>query len=228
MKAIVFDFDGTLTKSRKGSNCWYEVWKYINDLDYDNYLYSLYKDKKIDDIEWFKLIFERYKEKDVKREYLRDISKSIEILPKTYETIKYLFEKDVKIFILSGGIRQIIEDVLEREKIDKFITSIETYDLLFDSDGKLINYKRPMVHNPESKNEYIEIIKKQYNLKSNDILFVGNGANDEKVYLSGAKTLCINPDDADINNKVAWNYVIENCSNLLQILECFSEKNYTK
>ena len=32
MKVIVFDFDGTLTKNRKGSNCWYEIWKYIDEL----------------------------------------------------------------------------------------------------------------------------------------------------------------------------------------------------
>ena len=219
MKAIVFDFDGTLTQNRKGSNCWYEIWKYINDIDYDNYLYNLYMNKEIDENEWFNLIIQRYKKTGVKREYLKNISKTIEILPKTYETIKYLFENNVKIFILSGGIRQIICDILKREKIDKFITSVEAYDLVFDTDGKLIDYKRPVIHNLENKNEYVEIIKKQYNIKSDDILFVGNGSNDEKVYLSGVKTLCINPDDADINNKVVWTYVIENCDSLMQIIE---------
>lgn len=219
MKAIVFDFDGTLTKSRKGSNCWYEVWKYMDDLAYDDYLYSKYKRKEIDDKKWFELIFERYQEKDVRREYLHDISKKIEILPGTYETLKKLHEEDVKIFILSGGIRQIIEDILKREKVEKFITSIETYDLIFDKQGKLIDYKRPNLHNPENKNEYIELIKKNYGFKSDEVLFVGNGANDEKVYLSGAKTLCINPDDADISNKTVWHNGIENCENLTQTLD---------
>ena len=219
MKAVVFDFDGTLTKSRKGSNCWYEVWKYINDLAYDDFLYGKYKRKEIDDVEWFKLIFERYKEKDVRRKYLHNISKGIELLPGTYETLKCLNNNGIKIFILSGGIRQIIDDVLQREGVNEFITSIETYDLIFDNKGKLIDYKRPNLHNPENKNEYIDLIKKQYNLKSSEILFVGNGANDETVYLSGAKTLCINPDDADISNKKVWHYDIENCENLTQILK---------
>ena len=33
-----------------------------------------------------------------------------------------------------------------------------------------------------------------------DILFVGNSVNDEWVYQSGAKTLCVNPDSAKIEN----------------------------
>lgn len=219
MKAIVFDFDGTLTKSRKESNCWYEVWKYMDDLAYDDFLYKKYKNNEIDDIEWFDLIFKRYKEKGVKREYLHEISKKIELLPGAHETLKYLYDNDVKIFILSGGIRQIIEDILKRENVYNFITSIETYDLIFDNEGNLIDFKQPNFHNPENKNEYIDLLTKQYNLKSDEILFVGNGANDEKVYLSGANTLCINPDDADISNKVVWHNAIENCGNLVEILK---------
>ena len=219
MKAIVFDFDGTLTKSRKGSNCWYEVWKYIDDLEYDDFLYSKYKRKEIDDETWMKLIIKRYKEKDVQRVYLHEISKKLELLPETRETLKKLYENGVKIFVLSGGIKQIIEDVFKREKVDEFITAIETYDLIFDNNGKLINYRRPSLHNLENKSEYIELIKNQYNFKSEDILFVGNGSNDEMVYLSGARTLCINPDDTDSSNKTIWHHQIENCENLSEILK---------
>lgn len=226
MKAIVFDFDGTLTKSRKGSNCWYEVWKYIDDLEYDNFLYNKYKRKEIDDGTWMKLIIKRYREKDVRRVYLHEISKKLELLPGTRETLKKLYENGAKIFVLSGGIKQIIEDVFKREKVDKFITAIETYDLIFDNNGKLINYSRPSLHNLENKNEYIELIKNQYNFKSEDILFVGNGSNDEMVYLSGARTLCINPDDTDPSNKTIWHNQIENCENLSEILKfCDFEKS---
>lgn len=227
MKAIVFDFDGTLTKNRKGSNCWYEIWKYIDDLDYDNFLYTKFKNKEIDDATWMKLIIKRYKEKDVQREYLHEISKKLELLPGSYETLEKLYKNGIKIFILSGGVKQIIEDVLKRENMGKFIASIEGYDLIFDSLGKLIDYKSPSLHNPENKNEYIELIKKQYNLKNNEILFVGNASNDEKVYLSGVKTLCINPDDANFSNKIIWNNAIENCENLLEILP-FCELEKTK
>ncbi len=227
MKAIVFDFDGTLTNCQKGSNCWYEIWKYINDLEYDDFLYNKYKRKEIDNKKWLDLIFKRYKEKNVKREYLYEISKGIELLPGTYETLEYLYDNGIKIFVLSGGVRQIIYDVLKREKVDKFITSIEAYDLIFNNEGKLIDYKYPNLHNLENKNEYIELLKQIYNLKGEEILFVGNGANDETVYLSGVKTLCINPDKANISNKLVWNNNIEKCENLLQILN-YCDMKYKK
>ena len=54
-------------------------------------------------------------------------------------------------------------------------------------------------------------------------MFVGNGANDQTVYLSGARTLCINPDDADYKNSKYWNFYIEKCENLFEITE-FLEK----
>ncbi len=140
MKAIVFDFDGTLTKSKKGSNCWYKIWEYIDDLAYDEMLYNMFKKKLIDNDKWFEMIVKRYKEKDVKEAYLEDIANSIELLPGTYQTLKQLHNNGVKIFVLSGGVRQIIEGVLNREKVNKYITSIEAYDLIFEKNGKLTSY----------------------------------------------------------------------------------------
>ena len=225
MKAIIFDFDGTLNKKKKGSNCWYEVWKYIDDLDYDNYLYDMYKRKEINANEWFKRIIERYKEKGVKREYLAEISKNIELIDGIDETFDFLSQNNIKIFILSGGIRQIIEDTLTRENALKYIDKVEAYDLIFDKNGHLLNLKKPDLHNPENKQECVELIKQQYKLNANDILFVGNGANDESVYKSGVATLCINPDDTDCTNKTIWHNAIENCCNLTEILKfCETEK----
>ena len=219
MKAVIFDFDGTLTKSRKGSNCWYEVWKYLDDLKYDDYLYGMYKHKEINDQQWFDLIVKRYIEKGVKRQYLTEIANTIEVIDGAQQTLKILHDNGVKVFILSGGIRQIIEDILEREQIREYITAIESYDLLFDKEGNLTGFQRPKSHNPENKNECVDLIKREYRLAKDDVLFVGNGANDEKVYLSGVDTLCINPDDADITNQTVWHHSIENCENLSQILE---------
>ena len=137
MKAVIFDFDGTLTKTKKGSNCWYKIWEYIDDLEYDSYLYNKFKNKEISDTQWFKLIFERYKEKNVQKKYLENIALKIKFLPGTYKTLEQLYKNGIKIFILSGGVRQIIESVLNREKILPFVTSLESYDLIFDKNGKL-------------------------------------------------------------------------------------------
>lgn len=221
MKAVIFDFDGTLTKSKKGSNCWRRIWEYIDDIEYDDMLYNQFVENKIDEKQWFDLIIKRYAQKNVTNLTLSKISDSIEMLDDSFNVLKAIYEKDIKIFVLSGGVKQLIENVLKRENVLKYITSIEAYDFLFDDNGKLTNYKSP-IHNLENKCEYIEIIKQTYNLTSEeDILFIGNGKNDETAYQSGVMTLCINPDDADYENKEKWKHTIKNCSSLKEILSYF-------
>ena len=46
-KYVVFDFDGTLTITKKGSNSWYNTWSYLNALDEDDYLYTKYKNGEL-------------------------------------------------------------------------------------------------------------------------------------------------------------------------------------
>ena len=75
----------------------------------------------------------------------------------------------------------------------------------------------------EDINYYINYLKEKHGIKGEEVLFVGNGANDQTVYLSGARTLCINPDDADYKNKKYWDFYMENCENLTEIIP-FLEK----
>ena len=79
-------------------------------------------------------------------------------------------------------------------------------------------FKKPK-HNLEDKSEYVNLLKEEYNVSGGDVLFVGNGANDETVYKSGAVTLCINPDGANTGDRQIWNHCIENCTDLKQILK---------
>ena len=74
VKAVIFDFDGTLTKSKKGSNCWRKIWEYIDDLEYDDMLYTKFLNKKIDNKQWFNMIFKRYAEKNVNDKTMLNIA----------------------------------------------------------------------------------------------------------------------------------------------------------
>lgn len=227
MKAIIFDFDGTLTKSKKGSNCWYKVWDYLDDLDYDSKLYGMFERQEITDSEWMDLIFERYVEKGLTDRAMQEISDKIDLLDGVKETFELLKENDVKIYVLSGGIKQIIEKVLKREGVLKYISSFEAYSLNFNKEGDLVSYSSPK-HNGEKKSEFVESLIEQLGICSEDILFVGNGKNDEEVYKSGVKTLCINPDGADFENRKVWTYAIEKCSSMCDILQYCNLKDCKK
>lgn len=50
-------------------------------------------------------------------------------------------------------------------------------------------------------------------------MFVGNSDNDEDVYKTGVKTLCINPLEADYKNKVLWNNYIKKSNSLRDIMQ---------
>ncbi len=219
MKAVIFDFDGTLTQEPKGLTCWNWIWKYIDDMESSKFLYNQYTTKKIDFKAWYDLTIDIFKDKGVRREYLTDIASKMKLMPGMCETFKQLHENGIKIFVLSGGIKQIIEDTLKRNNSGQFVTLIETYNFIFDKDGKLVGYDSPKSHNIENKNEFIDIVKQEYKLRGEDILFVGNSRNDENARRSGVRTLCINPDGTNGNDKAIWNYSIENCENLTQILK---------
>ena len=218
MKVVVFDFDGTLTKSKKGSNCWRRVWQYLGDVETDDKLYNMYANKEITNQQWFDLINQNFIEKRLDKQAMEIISKDMEMIDGAKDTLKVLNENGIKVFVLSGGVKQIIEHTLKREGVYKFIESIEAYDFKFDKHGKFTHFVAPK-HNLDVKSEYINIILKKYNLQGKDVLFVGNDSNDEEAYKSGATTLCINPHHADFNNKKIWNYTIKDCKNLTEILK---------
>ncbi len=218
MEAVIFDFDGTLTQERKGVNSWNLIWKYIDDMQKYRALLNQYISKEFDVKTWLKLTIERFKDKGVRREYLTQIARDIKLMPGTHATLRELYENGIKIFVLSGGVKQIIGDVLKNDGVERFFTDIQAYNMLFDKNGELLGCDSPE-HNVENKNEFIDIVKQKYRLRSEDILFVGNSSNDEKAYLSGVRTLCINPDGTNGNDKGIWNGCIENCENLKEILK---------
>ena len=61
-KAVIFDFDGTLTRGGEGSCSWARVWKALDDEETDNKFYGMFARGEIDDPTWMRLIEERYKE----------------------------------------------------------------------------------------------------------------------------------------------------------------------
>lgn len=63
-KAVVFDFDGTLTISNLNRTTWENLWCSLGyDVNECRYLHSLFNDKQIDHPTWCKLTEDKFKEK---------------------------------------------------------------------------------------------------------------------------------------------------------------------
>lgn len=216
-KVIVFDFDGTLTKS--GKNIWRELWEICGYKTDKTSLYSkLYVshviNKEITRKQWFDLTCEAFKRKNLNFKQFYEASKQIELKDGFKEVITTLKEKGYSLHIVSGCIKESIEIILG--EYGNYFDNIESNRAIFD-ENNLLKELIPTKFDYEGKAKYINNLIKT-GVKPTQIVFIGNSDNDEWAYLTGCKTICINPEKADYKNKEKWHVVKENATSLKELL----------
>ena len=216
MKNIFFDFDGTLTHKTK--NIWRKIWSRLGyDLQEGSLYRKLYNDfvtNKITHQQWCDLSLTEYVSKGMNLQILDELTLDIKLIDGAEETFKALKEQGFSLHIVSGNITHVIKKVLGQNT--KYFDSIVANEMLFDEKGNLI-YIQGTKYDCEGKAEYIKEVCKNTNTQTQDAYFIGNGFNDEWVYLAGCNTICINSDDADQSNTTKWHKSL-NISNLTEIL----------
>ena len=217
MNTIIFDFDGTLTK--KDQNIWKMLWQELGYTTDKNSIYAkLYVEhvikKTITRDQWFNLTCVAFKRKGMTKQTLIDVTKKITLIDGFEKVIKALYNKGYSMHIVSGCIKQSIEMVLG--DYIKYFSNIESNDIIFDENDKL----KKLVATPYDfigKAKYIENLMTKTNTKPEEIIFVGNGDNDEWAYKSGCKTICINPVNTDSKNRTIWHSEISSLESLAEI-----------
>lgn len=214
MKAVVFDFDGTLTD--ESQNVWKLLWERCGDVD-GNARKELYKrhriNKEITRREWFDLTAEEFKKQGLSAKDVYEISKNIKLINGAEEVLKGLTAQGYDLYIVSGCLKESIRLVLG--SLTSYFTDIEANMCLFDHDGKIKGFV-PTKYDYEGKAEYIEGLK-GFGYNPENIVYIGNSDNDEWVKGTGCKTICINPANADIYNSSKWDRVFLNVTDLRQI-----------
>lgn len=218
MKTIIFDFDGTLTT--KDQNLWRMLWQQCGySIDENSPYRKLYVghvfEKQVTRREWFEKTCEYFQKANCSKDDLIAIANKITLIDGFEETILTLYERGYVLYILSGGIKEIIEIVIKG--FEKYFKKIESNSCVFDQDGKL-KYLKPADCDFSGKSKYIKALKDK-GVSEKDIIFVGNAENDEWVYKEGCKTICINPTSADTNDSKKWNVVLSNVKNLKEVLK---------
>lgn len=215
VKTIVFDFDGTLTK--KSNEIWTKMWIAIDALDIDKKLFKQYRNGEFDYVKWCQLIEDAYIEKGFNRDILLSIANDIVMMDNLEITFKTLKDKGYHLFIVSGGVKSVIYYKLGT--LVDYFDGIYACDFVFDDENKLKKIV-PTKYDEEGKKIFID----EYCLKTNtlpsEITFIGNGDNDEYVYKSGCRTICINPEKTtNHTNKTIWHNVIDNVEDMKIILD---------
>ena len=207
MKAVIFDFDGTLTE--KKGNLWKRIWKELgHDIGPDSYYVSLFKrfmSGNITHRQWCELTLEAFKEKGFTKQKLDEITDDMTLIQGAEDLIKYLHDRSLELHIVSGNIISVIEKVLGPN--NRYISAIKANEFLFDNNGNITEIVGTK-YDHEGKATYIKELCERKGYKPSEVLFIGNSMNDEWVYRSGARTLCVNPDDTKSENSTIWNKVI--------------------
>lgn len=221
-KIVVFDFDGTLVAPNFSRTTWERIWIklgfQVSDCDFYHRKFS---NKEITHEQWCKITEEKFKEMGLTKDHLHEIATEMEIVPGCRETLEFLRQKDIMLYIVSGSIREIIRDVLgdmtslfEDISANKFYFRGNRFDRILGTD-----------YDFEGKCEYIRHLIEETKVLPSEVLFIGNSFNDTHVHMSGARTLCINPINTNYTNTIYWHDYIRELQDLHEILPfVFCEK----
>lgn len=214
-KAVVFDFDGTLTESHATKTTWESIWIALGyDVEECRTLHSRFDNKEFSHEEWCRLTTEKFLERKLHSDTMHEIAAKISLIDGCEEVFKKLQSHSIKIYIVSGSILMIIKDVLGA--LSQYVDAIQANDVTFSQEG-YFNTIIGTKYDFEGKATFINEIADHLRISTSDILFVGNSYNDKYACISGATTLCINPTKTDPSNKAIWKAYIQDCTNLTQI-----------
>lgn len=215
-RAVVFDFDGTLTHSREDVTTWEKIWLALGyDINDCSRYHREFSEKRITHSEWCDITRDSFRERGLRETQLQDLAKTIELVPGTEEVLFFLHKNRVRLYILSGSIRQIIKHVLG--ELYELFDDVEANDLFFDKTGTLTKIKGTK-YDFEGKAEYLTTLIRDNHFSPLEVLFVGNSCNDVWASRSGARTLCVNPRFTDPNNIEHWSYCLRRMDDLRSIL----------
>jgi phosphoserine phosphatase len=221
-KAVVFDFDGTLTKPGSSTRTtWESIWKTIGYDDNECGLLAkrfLIKDDnhpdKINHPEWCRLTLEKFKAKGLRQSQVIGVAAAIELISDFDECMREIQELGIPIYIVSGSIWDVIITALGDGA--KYFKRIESNTFGYNPDttiGTITGTKFDF----EGKGAFVTELAKELKVPPHDILFIGNSINDVHVKGAGARTLLVNPHFTSPADPV-WDCYIPRMSSLLEIL----------
>ena len=214
MKAVIFDFDGTLTKLSQ--NVWKQTWSALGyetgEGSYYRALFGKFLNGEITHSEWIDFTCKAYMERGLDKQTLLNIGRKIEMHDGFEEMLIDLKDKGYSLHIVSGNIGDVVCDVLKDNSFE------------FDESGKLIDIIGTN-YDYQGKADFVNSFIHTSGSKASEVTFVGNGDNDEYVYTTGCETICVNPDRTDADNKTIWHNAVKNLTDLRQLLPIIYSNN---
>jgi HAD superfamily phosphoserine phosphatase-like hydrolase len=215
-KAVVFDFDGTLTIRKGDMTTWEKIWTTLGyDVNDSAELHGRFQRGEFTHETWCQITCDRFKERGFRQDQLKRVAKSMSLVAGTKDTIEQLRARGVKLYVLSGSIKEIIRTVLG--KLCDHFEEIRANEIIFDSFG-VISQISGTPFDFEHKATFLKRVYEDNHLSPMNVLFIGNSRNDVWASQSGVRTLCVNPHFTNPDDQLVWTDAIRKMKNLNEIL----------
>jgi len=218
-KAVFFDFDGTLTYTEEGFNTWEKIWVelgYPADACFE--YYRQFIGEEISHEKWCSLTLDSFQAKELTESQVKSVAKKISLVDGVEEVFQTLHRKGIKIYIVSGSINTVVDQVLGG--LTQYIEDFEVNWFCYDKEGRLEHIEGTKF-DFAGKRDFIVKICEELDIHPTETWFIGNDFNDECTYECGANTMCIEGVQGaprSYNSKI-WRVVLRRMKSLTDILE---------
>ena len=216
-KAVVFDFDGTLTKHGSTQSTWEAIWEHLGyePNECGNLANRFYR-KEITHPEWCRETLIKFRERQLDYDAVIRVAKGLSLISGLDECMQELQRLRIPTYIVSGSIWDVIVAALGN-RIEYF-GRIEANQFGYVGPEKRLGTITSTRFDFEGKGDFVREVAKELNVKTSDILFVGNSINDIHVKAVGAHTLLVNPHETSVADENAWDDCLHQMRSLLEIL----------
>lgn len=215
-RAIIFDFDGTLTKPGSTRTTWEAIWQSLGYNDNEcGLLANRFFQGEISHTQWCQLTLEKFKARKLGYEAVTAVAANIELIGDFDECMAEIQSLGIPAYIVSGSIWDVIVTALG-DRV-RFFRRIEANAFGYMPD-KTIGTITGTRFDFEGKGDFVREISAELNVSPSEILFVGNSINDLHVKPAGARTLLVNPHFTSPSDRSAWDLYIPRMTSLNEIL----------
>lgn len=216
-KAVVFDFDGTLTKPGSTRSTWEALWEYLGyDANECGLLANRFYLGEITHPEWCRITLEKFKARRLNYDEVISVAVGVELIQGFDECMTEFKRLGVPTYLVSGSIWDVIVAVLG-DRVHYF-QRIEANAFGYIGPDKALGFIIGTKFDFEGKGDFVIEVAKELNIRTSDILFIGNDINDLHVKAVGARTLLVNPYQTSAAQKSAWDKSLPRMNSLLEIL----------
>lgn len=221
IRAVAFDFAGTLTREMPEDSTWYWIWDKC-ELDKKEFmaLHRGIENGSITRREYLEGLVAKFRAAQLTRAKVNKLGSQCEFRGRVPETFRELDKRNIRIYVVSRSEREFIRGRLG--DLAMLTEEIHCNYFTYGSDG-IVDSIVGTDFDREGKARFVKRMARELRISTSDVLFVGNSRNDRFVRATGARTVCIDSHNMPGNDKRYWSERLTFCDDTYEIIELIDQ-----